>query len=246
MFKPCVLIPVFNHEHAMPVVVGRIVEQHIDCIMINDGSNVECSKVLRELANQYESVSLLEHEHNQGKGAAFKTGLREAAIRGYSHVVQIDADGQHKTADIPVFLNMAKQHPDAIINGTAVYDESVPKHRLYGRYLTHFWVWINTLSFSIKDSMCGFRVYPVRTTLAVINKKRVGDRMDFDTEILVRSYWQGIKVIDQPTKVEYPLDGVSHFKMLRDNIMITRMHARLFFSMLAELPRALINKCNKA
>lgn len=242
MFKPCVLIPVYNHEHAMPIVIERVRALGLDCLMVNDGSNADCTRVLVQLAEQDEHVFLVQHSHNQGKGAAFKTGLREAAARGYSHVIQIDADGQHDVNDIPRFIALSELNPLAIINGVALYDESVPKHRQYGRYLTHFWVWVNTLSFAIQDSMCGFRLYPVPGTLAVINSKRVGDRMDFDSEILVRSHWCGIPIIALPTRVHYPMDGVSHFKMLRDNVMITRMHTRLFFSMLAELPGYLWQK----
>lgn len=246
MFKLCVLIPVYNHEHAMPVVIERVRALDLDCIMINDGSNAACTQVLEQLAQQYDNVQLIQHQYNQGKGAAFKTGLREAARQGYSHVIQIDADGQHDVADITRFIALAQLNPQAIINGIAMYDESVPKHRLYGRYLTHFWVWVNTLSFAIKDSMCGFRLYPVQATLDVINRKRVGDRMDFDTEILVRSHWSGIPVIALPTRVHYPMDGVSHFKLLRDNVMITRMHTRLFFSMVAELPGVVWRKVRKS
>lgn len=248
MINACVLIPVYNHEHAIAEVVGKIQTQEpaLDCLLIDDGSVDSCVDVLTALAQQYDNVDLIQHSHNQGKGAAFKTGLREAARRGYSHVIQIDADGQHDVGDIPHFIRQAEQNPAAIINGIALYDQSVPKVRQYGRYLTHFWVWVNTLSFSIDDSMCGFRLYPVASTLEVINRKRVGDRMDFDSEILVRCYWHGIAIIPLPTRVHYPSDGVSHFKVLRDNVMITRMHTRLFFSMLAELPSYFWRKVRKA
>lgn len=91
--------------------------------------------------------------------------LHNAAQRAGPHVTQIDADGQHTCADIPRFIAAkAQATPDAIINGTPVYDASVPKGRLYGRYLTHVWVWINTLSLQIHGAMCGFRVYPLACT----------------------------------------------------------------------------------
>lgn len=248
MIKACVLIPVYNHEHAIAEVVNKIQAQELalDCLLIDDGSTESCADILKALSEQYANVDLIQHSHNQGKGAAFKTGLREAAQRGYTHVIQIDADGQHDVDDIPYFITQAQQNPEAIINGVALYDDSVPKIRQYGRYLTHFWVWVNTLSFTIQDSMCGFRLYPVASTLEVINSKRVGDRMDFDSEILVRSHWHGVPIIPLPTRVHYPSDGVSHFQVFRDNVMITRMHTRLFFSMLAELPGHFWRKLRKA
>ena len=111
----------------------------------------------------------------------------------------------------------------------------MPKGRLYGRYLTHVWVWINTLSLAIKDSMCGFRVYPLVRTLAAIVPS-IGKRMDFDPEIAVRLVWAGTQVVNLPTRVTYPADGVSHFDVWRDNLRISAMHTRLFFGMLWRLP----------
>lgn len=120
------------------------------------------------------------------------------------------------------------------------YDESVPKGRLYGRYLTHLWVWINTLSFAIRDSMCGFRIYPLAPVLALMAQEPIGRRMDFDVEIIVRLFWRGVAVINLPTRVTYPSDGVSHFDVWRDNVRISRMHARLFFGTSRRLPRWLL------
>jgi len=114
--------------------------------------------------------------------------------------------------------------------------------RFYGRYLTHVWVWINTLSLAIKDSMCGFRVYPVQAVESLTRRHPIGERMNFDTEILVRLYWDGLEIINVPTKVGYPTDGVSHFRGWHDNFLISRMHTVLFFGMLLRLPGLLARK----
>jgi hypothetical protein len=169
-------------------------------------------------------------------------GFRAAAARGHTHVLQIDADGQHAAADIPLFLEQARRRPDAVIAGCPVYDESVPRARLYGRYATHVWVWINTLSLDIRDSMCGFRVYPLASLLPLLDATRIGRRMDFDSDVIVRLHWRGVPVVNQPTRVTYPLDGVSHFRMLRDNVRISLMHARLFVGMLLRSPLLLWRK----
>ena len=63
--------------------------------------------------------------------------------------------------------------------------------------------------------------------------------MDFDTEIMVRLSWKGVRIISVPTRVTYPRDGISHFRMLEDNVYISRMHTRLFFGMLWRLPALL-------
>ncbi|WP_181444049.1 glycosyltransferase family 2 protein [Pseudoxanthomonas sp. z9] len=236
-----VIIPVFDHEHAIGAMVTGVLASGLDCLLVDDGSGPACARVLDALADAHAPrVRLLRLAHNQGKGGAVMAGFREAARLGASHALQIDADGQHDPADIPRFAEASRQRPQAIICGVPEYDESVPKGRLYGRYLTHVWVWINTLSFAIRDSMCGFRVYPLAPVLALMAQEPIGRRMDFDIEIIVRLFWRGVAVINLPTRVTYPSDGVSHFDVWRDNVRISRMHARLFFGMLRRLPRWLL------
>ena len=242
-FSPVVVVPVFDHPQAITGLVETIRGHGVPCLLVDDGSGPACAALLDSLAERHpDLVSLLRLPSNQGKGAAVMAGLREAGRRGFSHGLQIDADGQHDARDIPTFLAMARDTPGAVVNGHPLYDQSVPKARLYGRYATHVWVWINTLSLDIRDSMCGFRVYPLAPTLALLDAQRVGRRMDFDTEILVRLHWQGLAVRDCPTRVTYPEHGVSHFRLLRDNLRISAMHTRLFFGMLRRLPRLLARK----
>jgi glycosyltransferase involved in cell wall biosynthesis len=235
-FRPLVVIPVYDHEHAIGAMVDGVLAAGQSCLLVDDGSRQSCAAELRRQAAR-EGVRLLRLERNRGKGGAMLAGFREAARLGVSHVLQIDADGQHDTADIPRFLKASQASPDAVINGAPVYDASVPKGRLYGRYLTHVWVWINTLSFAIRDSMCGFRVYPLAPVLKLIDEETIGQRMDFDPEIVVRLHWRGVGIENLATPVRYPIDGVSHFDVWRDNVRISRMHTRLFFGMLRRLPR---------
>lgn len=235
--KICAVIPVFNHGEAIGEVVAAIKRHSLFCILIDDGSDLRCETVLATLADQNRrDVHLERLSVNQGKGAAMMAGFRAAFRLGYTHVLQIDADGQHDARDIPNFLKLSMEHPTRLICGQPMFDDSVPKGRLYGRYLTTIWVWINTLSFSIRDAMCGFRIYPLASTVKLINDVKLGNRMDFDIEVLVRLYWRGIRIINQPTHVTYPSDGVSHFKIWRDNVMISRLHTRLFFGMLVRFP----------
>ena len=60
--------------------------------------------------------------------------------------------------------------------------------------------------------------------------------MDFDTDILVRLYWRGVPLHWIDTKVIYPQDGVSHFRMFRDNVRMTSLHVRLVFGMVIRMP----------
>lgn len=241
MFNPCIVIPVYDHEQAIGAVVSAVLAQGVPCVLIDDGSSAGCARVLDALvAAAPGQLTLLRHRYNRGKGAAVLTGFTHAERSGYTHVLQIDADGQHRATDIPYFLQLAGRHPDAVIVGTPVYDASVPPLRWLARYLTHVWVWINTLSLQIRDAMCGFRVYPVAPVMALAARHDIGWRMDFDIAILVRLYWDGLAMVNLPTRVTYPADGVSHFRSWHDNLLITRMHTTLFFGMLRRLPRLLM------
>jgi len=235
-FSLCVIIPCYNHGATMPEVLARLAPFNLPVIIVDDGSKEPTRQMLGQLAQAHREVTLVRLAHNSGKGAAVIRALEAAAVAGYSHALQVDADGQHQIEDIPRLLAEARQHPDCLISGCPVYDASVPKSRLYGRYVTHVWVWIETLSFSIKDSMCGFRVYPVRPTLALTAKRAMGQHMDFDTEIMVRLYWQNTPSRFIATRVIYPESGVSHFDALWDNLRISWMHTRLFFGMLPRIP----------
>jgi glycosyltransferase involved in cell wall biosynthesis len=246
MFKPCVLIPVYNHEHAIGAVVDAVRATGLPCILVDDGSSLACAQVLDRIAAASPAqIMLVRHERNRGKGDAVVTGVQHAARAGFTHALQIDADGQHCTADIPRFIEQAAARPEALIVGYPQYDESVPAIRLYGRYLTHVWVWINTLSLQIKDSMCGFRVYPITPVLSLAQRHRICARMDFDTDILVRLFWDGLEVVNVGTRVGYPADGVSHFRLWLDNVLISRMHATLFFGMLLRAPKLIARKWSK-
>jgi glycosyltransferase involved in cell wall biosynthesis len=234
--KACAIVPVYNHAVPAARVVAALGGLALPCVVVDDGSEPVAAASLARLAAPGR-VELVRHPRNLGKGAAVVSGLRRAAELGYSHALQIDADEQHDVAEAPRLIAAAAAAPDAVVTGFPRYDASVPRGRYYGRYATHVWVWINTLSRRIVDSMCGFRVYPIAPVLALLAREPVGRRMDFDVEILVRLDWAGFTIVNLPVTVRYPAGTVSHFRLWQDNVLISAMHARLFFGMLARLPR---------
>jgi len=238
VFRPIVLIPVYNHGQTLPAVVAEVRRLRLPCLLVDDGSDMPCAGVIERLARQ-DGVLRLRLCRNRGKGAAVTFGLLAAFSAGYSHALQIDADGQHDLSVIPPFLVASKRHPDALIGGVPHYQQDAPKSRLYGRWVMRIWVWINSLSKAIPDAMCGFRVYPLKSTAPLLRQAWLGERMDFDPEILVRLAWQDVPMRWLKVTVRYPEDGVSHFRLWRDNLLISWMHTRLFFGMLIRAPRLL-------
>lgn len=240
--KYCIVVPNYNHTNLLDEFIKKLEQFNLAVIMVNDGSESEASNLFKALALKYEYLTIIEHTENQGKGGAVQTGLKEALSQGYSHALQIDADGQHDLGDVNKMLAESKQHPLALISGRPIYDESIPKARYYARNITHFWVWIETLSFKIKDTMCGYRVYPLDSTVKLINDHALGKRMDFDIEVMVKLYWRNIDCRFLPTAVNYPENGVSHFRAFEDNVLISWMHTRLFFGMLIRIPMLMYRK----
>ena len=230
------VIPVYNHEHAVPAVAENLRAHGLPVVLVDDGSSESCRLALERLAAET-GAPLVRLPVNGGKGAAVIAGLRRALELGFTHALQVDADGQHDLGDVPKFLAAAGAEPGAVICGRPLFDASIPKVRFISRYITHVLVWLQTLSVSrVRDSMCGFRLYPLRTVLEVVDRDGVGRRMDFDVELLVNLTWRGrtLRCID--TRVSFPTDGISHFRMLYDNLRLAGMHVRLVLGMLWRAP----------
>jgi glycosyltransferase involved in cell wall biosynthesis len=218
------LVPIYNHFKQFNLFYKEL-PYNIPIIVVDDGSEGEEALNILEICEQ-NGLRCIRQEINQGKGKAVMLGLQAAIQAGYTHALQIDADGQHAAKDIEKFFALARFNPEAIINGTPIYNQSVPKSRLQGRKITNFWVKLETLSFQIKDAMCGYRVYPLAQIKPLLSKLYFW-RMGFDIEIIVKSYWRGIKIISLDTAVNYPQSGISHFRILKDNLFISILHTYL-------------------
>lgn len=227
-YRVALVIPCFNHADPLKGLLTKLADLNLPAYLVDDGSAPSEQEKINRLLPDFPFVRLVRRQENGGKGAAVIDGALAAQKDSFTHILQIDADGQHDTADIPTLLALSKEHPDTLISGFPLYDDSVPKGRLIGRYITHFWVWAETLSSTIVDSMCGFRVYPLVPLLSIVQNDKPGRHMDFDPEILVRLYWAGVPMKFIPTRVIYPKGGTSNFDAVHDNWRITKMHTKLF------------------
>ena len=240
--KLCAVVPSRNHCTALGTISATLKGHGLKVFIIDDGSDEPARSSIAALHAPAQSIEVIRLTENQGKGGAVATGLRHAFERGFTHAVQVDADGQHDLRKLTALIEAALAHPDALISGRPIFDASARRSRLLSRWLTHVWVWVETLSIRIRDSMCGFRVYPLAATLAVLDSEKVGRCMDFDVEIMVRLFWRGVPVVDVPVTVTYPEGNKSNFRMFYDNVLITRMHTRLVFTMLLRMPSILRNR----
>jgi glycosyltransferase involved in cell wall biosynthesis len=230
------LIPVYNHGSTAVFVVRKIAGYGLPIVLVDDGSDSDTKSYLAQITGAYPLAVLVTLPENRGKGGAVLAGIEKARELGLSHVLQIDADGQHDADRAGFFLEASAACPEAVICGCPDFDDSIPPGRKNGRKVANTWAKIVTLSNDITDVLCGFRVYPVEKVWRISRRGYMDPRMGFDVEILIRLYWNGLPLIFHPVRVIYPEGGISHFHLVRDNIRISGVFTRLFFGMLIRLP----------
>jgi glycosyltransferase involved in cell wall biosynthesis len=240
--NPCLLIPIYNHGATVAEVVEALAPMDLPCLIVDDGSDQETRTVLDRLEALFAWVRLERRSRNGGRGAALRTGYRLAVQLGFTHAIQIDADGQHAAGDVPMFLEASRRQPDALVLGVPILGGDAPRGRRYGHWISRFWVWLETCSLAIRDPLCGFRCIPLEATARLLERVRCGNHMDFDPEIAVRLAWEGVPIVSVPTRIRYPAGGISHFHMFRDNLRISWLHTRLFLGMFPRFPRLLARR----
>ena len=239
-FRPLILIPSYNTGPILVETVKSAIALKTPVWLVFDGSTDGSPELVQELESaENPFFKILRLPVNGGKGAAVLHGLREAIAAGFTHVLTMDADGQHPAGRVHGFFELAAAHPEAAVFGRPVFDASAPALRVNGRRVSNFWANLETLGWGVDDSLFGMRLYPAEDLLAVMESTAYARRFDFEPEVAVRLAWRGVPVINLPTPVRYPSaeeGGVSQFRYLRDNSLLTWMHFRLFLGFVCRLP----------
>jgi glycosyltransferase involved in cell wall biosynthesis len=240
-----VLIPSYNTGAQVYATVQAARAQWCPVWVVVDGSTDGTADMLLAMAKTDPGLRVMVLPHNQGKGAAVLHGLTQATSAGFSHVLTMDADGQHPPALIGHFMQISLQRQsvnaadDVMVLGRPVFDASAPLLRVRGRRVSNWWTNLETWGAGVADSLYGFRVYPIQPLMAVMQGQRWMRRFDFDTEAVVRLAWRGVKPINVDAPVKYlsaEEGGVSHFRYGRDNVLLTWMHTRLMLGFVLRLP----------
>ena len=234
-----VLIPSFNPGPNVYGTVRAALSQWSPVWVVVDGSTDGTAEGLQALAREVDGLRVLVLPENRGKGAAVLEGLTQAAQAGFTHALTMDSDGQHPADLIPTFMDASRQQPAAMVLGKPVFGAEAPALRVKGRKVSNGWANLETLWMGIGDSLYGFRVYPIAPLMRIMRKHRFMRRFDFDPEAVVRLCWAGVWPVNIDAPVRYlsaEEGGVSHFNYLRDNVLLTWMHTRLFLGFLVRLP----------
>ena len=234
-----VLIPSYNPGPKVIETVSAARAQWTPVWVVVDGSTDGSTEQLQEMAAGDPGLKVIVLPENRGKGSAVLEGIAQAAARGFTHALTMDSDGQHPASLIPAFMAASQQQPLVMVLGKPVFDAAAPALRVNGRKVSNGWANLETLWMGIGDSLYGFRVYPIAPLRRVMQENRWMRRFDFDPEAVVRLCWAGVKPVNRDAPVRYfraDEGGVSHFRYLRDNTLLTWMHTRLFLGFLLRLP----------
>ena len=240
-----VLIPSYNPGPKVVDTVRAALAQWLPVWVVVDGSTDGSAGHLQALAGEVEGLTVIVLPANRGKGAAVLEGITRAAAAGFTHALTMDSDGQHPAGLIPAFMAASQAEPAAMVLGKPVFDADAPALRVNGRKVSNGWANLETLWMGIGDSLYGFRVYPIAPLLKIMRANRFMRRFDFDPEAVVRLCWAGVRPINIDAPVRYfraDEGGVSHFRYLRDNTLLTWMHTRLFLGFLLRLPLLIVRK----
>ncbi|WAC18131.1 glycosyltransferase family 2 protein [Luteolibacter sp. SL250] len=246
--RPLILIPTFNTGPILRDTVSNALASGLPLWVVVDGSTDGSPALLEGLSPaSSQDFRILRLERNSGKGAAVFHGLKAAIEAGYTHVLTMDADGQHPAPHLPEFFRLSAAHPEAAVFGRPVFDSSAPAIRVNGRKVSNFWANLETLGWGIDDSLFGMRLYPAEKLMEVMESTAFARRFDFDPEVAVRLAWSGVPILNLATPVRYPSKeegGISQFRYLRDNTLLTWMHMRLMAGFLLRLPLLAVRGSN--
>ena len=240
-----VLIPSYNPGPKVYETVRAARAQWTPVWVVVDGSTDGSAEGLRAMTAQDQGLRVLVLPHNVGKGAAVLHGLDLAALQGFTHALTMDSDGQHPAQLIPDFMAASATQPAAMVLGAPVFAADAPRLRVNGRKVSNGWANLETLWAGIGDSLFGFRVYPIAPLRLIMHAQHWMRRFDFDPEAVVRMCWRGVRPVNLPATVRYfraDEGGVSHFNYLRDNLLLTWMHSRLFGGFVLRLPVLLLRR----
>ena len=240
------VIPVYRHGATLESVVKSLAGFEFPIIVVDDGNDEENRNLIAAVAQKYPLVTVVTRPKNGGKGRAMISGIYKAHEMGLTHILQLDSDGQHDAGKAAHFVEVSKNHPEAIICGCPEYEKDAPRSRVNGRKFANGWIHLVTLSSDIKDAMIGFRVYPVESFVEMLKHTLYIDgRMGFDIEVLVKQYWRGVPVISEPVKVFYPADGISNYNYLTDTLRVSGTYTRLCLGLIPRIPILIYRKIKR-
>jgi len=216
--KAAAIIPAYCEEKHVGNVVRRTRQQLDHVLVIDDGSNDQTAQRAREAG-----AEVIVHSQNRGKGEAIKTGLRHWLDRQFTHVIVLDADGQHLPEEIDRFIAAAASAAEpSFFLGNRMNDlAGMPFiRRVVNRYMSRR---ISLLSAQqIPDTQCGFRMLDRQLIPELLGG---ANRFDYETEMLIIASRKGYRIESVPITTVYS-DEVSNIQPVRDAVRFFKLMRR--------------------
>lgn len=248
--KVCVVIPTYNNGGTLADIVARVLAVAPHVVVVVDGSTDDTLTQLDNLRHrlssvQNEALQVVAYADNHGKGYALKTGFKHAISQGIEYALTIDSDGQLQPEEIPLFVNVLKTHPEALVVGARNLSQTnMPGGNTFANKFSNFWFAVQTWR-RLPDTQTGYRLYPLRLLSGI---HFITSRYEAELELLVFAAWSGVQLLPVPVSVYYPPQGerVTHFRPVADFMRITVLNTVLCcLALFYGWPRILINKLNR-
>ena len=205
MRSSLVVIPTYNEAESIGEILAALKPLDCDVLVIDDGSPDGTAQIVRNLG-----IEVIERGGKQGLGSAYRTGFSIGLDRGYSYIIQMDADGSHQIADLEKMMDWIGS-ADLLIGSRWIKDGGIANWSKLRQYLSKS---ANTyanllLSLGVKDTTSGFRIY----TSALLKKMEIStirsEGYCFQIEMTRRAIARGGSVAEVPITFIERAHGVS-------------------------------------
>jgi dolichol-phosphate mannosyltransferase len=189
-----VVIPTFNESESIGKILDGLKNLDLDVLVIDDGSPDGTADIVRK-----HNIEVIEREGKQGLGSAYRTGFSIAIERGYTYIIEMDADGSHQIKDLKKMMEWIGS-ADLLIGSRWVSDGSIENWSKFREYLSKSAnKYANLLlSLRVKDTTSGFRIY----TSALLKKMEIStirsEGYCFQIEMTRRAISRGGSIAEVP------------------------------------------------
>jgi glycosyltransferase involved in cell wall biosynthesis len=187
--KTSLVVPAYNEEKGLPLVVKEYLDQADEIIIVDDGSTDGTYEAGRNCS--YDKVKLFRHEVNRGKVAALRTGVEHASG---DIIVFTDADCTYPARYVPDLLREIDKGADLVLGARLQGRDSIPTFNRIGNGIFSFLATYISCT-RIMDSQTGLRAFK-REMFEKLDVKAKG--LEFETKMTVRAAKLGYKIVEIP------------------------------------------------
>lgn len=205
MRSSLVVIPTYNEAESIGEILAALKPLDCDVLVIDDGSPDGTAQIVRKLG-----IGVIEREGKQGLGSAYRNGFSIGLDRGYSYIIQMDADGSHQISDLEKMMEWIGS-ADLIIGSRWVADGGIANwsrfRQLISKAANNY---ANALlSLGIKDTTSGFRIYTSKLLRTMEISTIRSEGYCFQIEMTRRAIARGGSVAEVPITFIERAYGVS-------------------------------------